>query len=81
MGGGREAWESVAIVIGAGRGILWFFLLQEGEQSPQCLCRVKKAGSSSSCSMLAVSLQDTRAGLPFVDKVQSGAAGIVDCRV
>lgn len=47
-------------LLGGGREILWFLLLQEGEQSPQCLCRVKKAGSSSSCSMLAVSLQDSQ---------------------
>lgn len=56
MGGGGVTWENLAICCGGGREILWFLLVQEGEQSPQCLCRVKKAGSSSSCSMLAASL-------------------------
>lgn len=52
-------------------------LQQEGEQSPQCLCREKNAGSSSSCSMLGplACPPQQRSGLPFDDKVQSGTAG------
>lgn len=52
-------------------------LPQEGEQSPQCLCREKNAGSSSSCSMLEPPAFKTqqRSGLPFDDKVQFRAAG------
>ena len=52
-------------------------LQQEGEQSPQCLCREKNAGSSSSCSMLEPPACKTqqRSGLPFDDKVQFRAAG------
>lgn len=50
---------------------------QEGEQSPQCLCREKNAGSSSSCSMLGplACPPQQRSGLPFDDKVQSRTAG------
>lgn len=52
-------------------------LQQEGEQSPQCLCREKNAGSSSSCSMLGplACPPQQRSGLPFDDKVQSRTAG------
>lgn len=52
-------------------------LQQEGEQSPQCLCREKNAGSSSSCSMLEPPACKTqqRSRLPFDDKVQLRAAG------
>lgn len=78
---GEGVGESLAIVIFlGGREILWFFLLQEGEQSPQCLCRVKNAGSSSSCSMLAVSLQDSRGlGCHLLTRSSPGQRGVGGC--
>lgn len=56
---------------------LSFMLLQEGEQSPQCLCREKNAGSSSSCSMLELLAckNRKRSGL-FDDKVLSRNEGL-----